>query len=156
MKSMGNGLTAVFFLTAALLPLCAAGQGSAEPSEANEAHAVGCLRTINTAAVTYSATYHKGFSRTLVALGMTPDWKTPTASAAGLIDAKLTSGRHSGYLFTYKEGPVDDKGLTNTYTVSARPIKWHEGLRSFFTDQSGVIRGTEENRAATAKDPPIE
>jgi serine/threonine protein kinase len=40
------------------------------------------------------------------------------------------------------------------YIVQARPIAYpYTGKRSFFVDESGAIRATAENRAATAKDP---
>jgi hypothetical protein len=43
------------------------------------------------------------------------------------------------------------------YTVSARPIKLLvKGQRSFFTDETGVIRSTSKNRKAMAADPPID
>src|SRR5213075_3221594 len=65
---------------------------------ANEASAVGSLRTPNTAEVTYQSTYpDQGFACTLAALGGTTT--PPTSAGAGLIDATLTSGKKSGYSF---------------------------------------------------------
>src|SRR2546423_10136180 len=56
---------------------------------ANEASAVGSLRTINTSQVTYSSTYGIGFASTLGALGgfafnpPTPCWPCVVATALG-------------------------------------------------------------------------
>ena len=64
---------------------------------ANQASAVGSLRTINTSEVTYSSTYTVGFSPTLSALdgSATPS----TYLSAGLIDSVLGSGIKSTYGF---------------------------------------------------------
>ena len=40
------------------------------------------------------------------------------------------------------------------YTISGRPIAYpYTGKRSFYGDESGTMTATDENRAATAKDP---
>ncbi len=150
-----GALIGVVFAAGMLQPSFAAAQKASE-EEPSEAHAVGALRTINTAAVTYASTYKKGFSPTLAAMGMKPNQKEPSETAAGLIDERLTVGKLGGYIFTYKAGKRDKDGRINAYTVSARPTKWRMGLSSFFSDQTGLIRSTAENRAATAKDPPVE
>jgi len=42
-------------------------------------------------------------------------------------------------------------------TYTARPVeRGRTGYRSFFADQTGVIRATSEDRAANVSDPPIE
>ena len=46
-------------------------------------------------------------------------------------------------------------GCGRTYT--ARPVApGKTGYRSFFADETGVIRATSEDRAANVSDPPIE
>jgi len=105
---------------------------------ANEASAVGSLRTINTASVTYSTTYGIGYPATLATLG-------PSASAsstqADLIDSVLSAGTKSGYTFTYTAGSPDAAGNINGYSLTAVPVSTGTtGQRQFFTDQSGVIR----------------
>src|SRR5207245_4038874 len=55
---------------------------------ANQASAVGALRTIDTAETGYASAYHTGYSPTLAALGP-PLSGNGTASAAGLIDCAL-------------------------------------------------------------------
>lgn len=122
---------------------------------ANHASAVGCIRTINTAEVTYASTYPKGFSPDLKSLG--GNGANSTESAAGLIDESLASGKKSGFIFTYTAGPKDKNGVIGTYSVVARPDTYGKtGKWSFFTDQSAVIRGTQEDRAATVDDPPLQ
>jgi hypothetical protein len=67
----------------------------------------------------------------------------------------LTNGKKNNYVFTYEAGRPDATGKITAYTVSARPAKWQSGVQSFFTDQTAIIRGTNENRAATASDPAL-
>ncbi len=120
-----------------------------------EASPAGSLRTINTAEVTYSSTYNIGYSPSLAALGPPTGKTEPSASAAGLIDGVLSSGVKSGYRFEYQPGPLTH-GRIETFSATARPLKYFcQGEMSFYSDQSGVIRGTREHRAATSSDPPI-
>jgi len=125
------------------------------PSEADQANAVGSLRSINTAEVFYYKQYNKGFSPTLFSLGVPPNGTKPSGSAAGLLDNSLASGKKNNYVFTYEAGRPDATGKITAYTVSARTAKWQSGVQSFFTDQTAIIRGTNENRAATASDPAL-
>src|ERR1700687_5013843 len=66
---------------------------------ANEASAVGSLRTINTAEVTYSTTYGTGFAP-LANLGGVALPCAAAAATACLIDPVLTGGVKSGYTMT--------------------------------------------------------
>ena len=103
---------------------------------ANEASAVGSLRTINTAAVTYDATYPKsGYPPSLKSLGTNG---APSSESADLIDSVLASGSKSGYRFVF----TGDGNIPSTsYSVVATPITiGTTGQRSFFTDQTGIIR----------------
>jgi hypothetical protein len=113
-------------------------------------------RTITTAEQTYARIYKTGYSRTLAELGETPKGVPATASRANLVDHMLAKGLKNGYIFTYTPGAKDKEGHIATYTLSARPTKRRAGLRSYFADQTGVIRWTNDNRAATAKDPALE
>ncbi len=111
---------------------------------ANEASAVGSMRTLNTAAVTYSTTYG-GYPGALSNLGPA----TPaTSTSADLVDSVLAGGTKSGYTFTYTAGAADSSGNIQSYTVAAAPVTvGTTGQRRFFTDQSGVIRA---NASGTA------
>jgi len=113
---------------------------------ANQASAVGSLRTINTAEITYASTYNTGYSTTLAELGPGTS-ATPTASAAGLIDSVLAVGVKSGYSFVYTAGALDAANRINTYSVTGSPISSSTGTNFYFTDQSGVIR---QNSSVTA------
>lgn len=122
---------------------------------ANEAAAVGSLRTLNTACVTYSTEYG-GFPPSLDALGGEGHGAEPSATAAQLIDNVLQTGTKSGYLFFYSAGYPDDKGVVSSYIVNADPVvAGSTGVRHFFTDQTGVIRA-ESDRPANADSPPLE
>ncbi|MGD1103398.1 MAG: DUF4190 domain-containing protein [Terriglobia bacterium] len=107
---------------------------------ANQASAVGSLRTLNTAAITYASTYNVGFPPAIAALGPPVGSATPDANAAGLIDEVLASGTKSGYVFTYAAGERDAQGRVNTYAIHADPITSSTGTNHYFTDQTGVIR----------------
>jgi type IV pilus assembly protein PilA len=104
---------------------------------ANEASAVGSLRTLNTACITYSSTFGLGYPAALSNLAPSA---VADQNAADLIDGVLASGVKSGYTFTYTAAAAAG-GVVSTYTVNADPtVRDQTGTRSFFTDQSGVIR----------------
>ena len=118
-------------------------------SKAYEEACVSSLRTLNTAQVTYwGGDPEKGFARSLAKLG---------PKGEGIIEAVLASGKKDGYVFTLTPTPAEANGVTKHYTINARPLKvLTDGQRSFFTDETGVIRSTRENRAARASDPAIQ
>ena len=109
---------------------------------ANESSAVGSLRTINTAEVTYNTNYPTiGFTGTLGSLGGTPascaTSTGATSTNACLIDNVLALGTKSGYNFTVG-GVTGTPGVT--YTSQASPVSvGQSGQRYFCSDQSGVI-----------------
>ncbi len=108
---------------------------------ANEASAVGSVRTINTAEVTYAATYpEQGFATDLTLLGGTGT--SATSDAALLLDQVLAAGTKSGYSFTAVGSGGNPPTSPNVlYTVTASPVVVDQtGKRYFFSDQSGVIR----------------
>ena len=134
---------------------------------ANEASAVGSVRTMNTAEVTYSSTYGNGFASTLIELGsVTPPPATATCDGAQLIDSVLSAAStaataKSGYYFTLagvtpltNAGPGCANPGDQTYTINADPaIAGTTGQRHFFTDQSGVIRFDPAVAATVASTP---
>jgi type IV pilus assembly protein PilA len=130
---------------------------------ADEASAVGSLRTLVTAATTYSATYNNGYPPTLAALGPAAGGgNNATCDNSDLIDSVLSAGNKAGYVFTYTgSNPISAaaQGCANpgfnTYTINADPVtRGQTGQRSFFTDPSGTIRYN-TSQPATATDPPI-
>src|SRR5438876_11506109 len=69
---------------------------------ANESSAVGSVRTIGTAEVTYSSSWGSGYAPTLAELGGTAPCTTATAASACLIDSllSLAPNTKSGYKFS--------------------------------------------------------
>jgi prepilin-type N-terminal cleavage/methylation domain-containing protein len=136
---------------------------------ANQASAVGSLRTLNTAEVTYATTYNTGFSSTLGDLGP-PSAGTPlpNATAAGLVDEVLsgmggsggtagsgaTVSAKSGYTFTYSNAGTDVSGKIDIYSIIATPIAvGTTGTNYYYTDQSGVIRQNSTTVAGSTDSP---
>ena len=118
---------------------------------ANESSAVGSMRTINTASVTYSTTYG-GYPPALTNLSPAA---TATSTSADLIDSVLAAGTKSGYKFTYTAASADSNGNYQKYTIAAAPTsQGTTGQRGFFTDQSGVIRA-DPTGTATVNSTPI-
>jgi len=136
------------------MALCAQ-EAPGVPSHENQLTAVGCLRSINTAEAYYAKEYGKGFSSTLAALAVPPDGTKVSPKAAGLLDNSLTGGTKNNFVFKYSAGAQDADGKISTYTVTAQPVKWQKGVKSFFTDQTGVIRATDLNRPPRASDPAL-
>jgi type IV pilus assembly protein PilA len=96
---------------------------------ANEAAAIGAIRTINTAAVTYISETNS-YPETLADL-----------EQKGYIDATLASGTKSGYRFEYSAVDGDGDGTREHYSVIAIPMSMGaSGNRSFCSDESAVIR----------------
>lgn len=127
---------------------------------ANEASAVGSMRSINTAEVTYASTYPDvGFANDLILLGpIAGGGTTPTSATAGLLDGVLGCPAQpcakSGYKFTLGAGTGSTAG--STYASNGDPVTQDQsGVRHFYSDASGVIRfnGT---AAAAVTDAPLQ
>ena len=126
---------------------------------ANESSAVGSMRSINTAEVSYNTAYpNSGFSPTIAALGGAAPCTVATTAAACLIDntlalASAAATGKSGYWFTYAPGAAAG-GTVNTYTLTGQPVTaGTTGQRGFFTDQTGVIRYAITGAATVASSP---
>jgi type IV pilus assembly protein PilA len=110
----------------------------------NESATVGSLRSLNSACASYAMLYG-GYPRNLASLG---PGNPAHSGAADLIDPVLASGTKSGYLFVYTAGAAGVSGNVLSYSITANPITpGSTGQRSFFTDQSGVVRA---NKAGVA------
>ena len=134
---------------------------------ANQASAVGSLRTLITAEVTYATTYNTGYSSTLGALGPPAAGATPSPTYAGLVDEVLAGigsaggnatapnqSSKSGYTFIYTPATADSTGRINTYTIQANPISvGTTGTNFYYTDQTGVIRQNSTAAAGTTDSP---
>jgi type IV pilus assembly protein PilA len=128
------GLAAVLLLMAIAVPNLLRSRMAA-----NEASAVGSLRTLNSAAVTYFDSY-RHYPRTLEDFGSSPSGVS-TEDGAGLVDDVLAKGgRKSGYLFTYRSTPAFGPNNRGGYTINADPLEsGKSGLRHFSTNQTGAF-----------------
>jgi len=128
---------------------------------ANQASAVGSLRTLNTAEITYATTYNTGYTTTLGDMGPPAAGNNPVATLAGLIDSVLSGGAatassstKSGYQFLYTAGATDPSGRVDTYNITATPLTvGTTGTNYYYTDMSGVIRQNSTAVAASTDSP---
>jgi hypothetical protein len=153
--AVGVSLTDPAFLKAMTTDIKATSTGSSEismsaPTAAavtnagNEASAVSALRTLNTAEVTYTATFGQGFTCTLSDLGGMGGGGGPTPHRAMLIDPRLAGGKKNGYAFTLSGC---DGTPASRYSVIAMPADPGSGTRVFCSDESGVIRFSPDGKA---------
>jgi type IV pilus assembly protein PilA len=126
---------------------------------ANESSAVGSMRTINTAQVTYASTYPlQGFAPDLNTLGPgASTGGTATSAGAQLLDNVLgcSAGTGSGSFCSksgYQFAVTTTAGAPiSTFTSAGNPLTWQQtGVRYFYSDASGVIRYNATTSATTA------
>jgi len=105
---------------------------------ANEASAVGAVRTLNTAQIQYNSAYPTvGYAATLAALGGTA-CAPPSSTSACLIDSQLASGAKNGYTYTLT-GVAGTPAAT--YQVIATPtVPNQTGTRYFCSGPDAVVR----------------
>ncbi len=124
---------------------------------ANQASAVGALRTINTCELTYLSTFNVGYSSMLSYLGPATG-PLPDSTAAGLVDNVLAgtgnTSSKSGYNFVYAPTTDTSSGKVIHYTLNANPQSSATGTNYYFTDESGVIRQN-TSTVASASDTPL-
>ena len=112
---------------------------------ANEGSAMASLRTLHSAEATYQATRGEGKYGTLSEL-----------AAEGLIDSKLATGTKNGYNFTV-ELTTNEMNYPG-FSVVGVPLTYRKtGIRSFFIDETGVIRaGDNSGGPSTKMDLPVD
>ena len=112
-------------------------------SMANEARAIASLKSLVTAELMLRSDPRFG------AEGQGSYGTLLDLLSAGLINDRLGSANTDGYLFSVSF-------LNTTFYAIARPLAYRvTGVRSFYADETGVIRYTRENRPATAEDRPL-
>jgi type IV pilus assembly protein PilA len=112
-----------------------------------ETGAVKSITTIHTAQAQYYSTFGK-YAETLAALGP-PVSGSANASAADLIGGDLASGEKAGYKFKMQATP-------QCYSINGSPVTFDtSGSRTFYSDQSLVIRNNFGREEATAASPEI-
>ncbi len=114
---------------------------------ANEATAVGSIRTVNVAEVTYRVTFPKrGYAPVLASLG--PDPHQPDATSpdhANLLNETLGNATCTGAAWCTKSGyqfritSICKLRLCTEYVVMATPVNANTGIRSFCSTSDGVI-----------------
>lgn len=117
---------------------------------ANEASTVGNIRTVNTAQITYSATYpSRGFAPHLAMLGIDPQGSTtPSPEHAGFLDKSLANQDCAGDGWCTKSGfrfrltAVCERQSCKDFVVVATPVSSSSGTRSFCSTSDAVIRYT--------------
>jgi type IV pilus assembly protein PilA len=109
---------------------------------ANEASAIGSVRTLNTAEITYSTAYPSlGYAVGLANLGGTAaQCVTQSSANACIIDPVLAAGAKSGYLLAADGATSAGTTIMTTYLVTAIPATvGTTGMRGFCSTQTAVI-----------------
>jgi type IV pilus assembly protein PilA len=111
--------------------------------------AIAEIKTINQEQIQYQSQFGQ-FATALSQLG--PPTSTGAAegpAAAGLIPAGLASGSAGGYNFTITQTPTG-------YAISAVPKTFNStGRRTFYSDQTGIVRENWSQEPATPQSPEL-
>src|SRR5947209_6110693 len=139
-KQKGFSLIELLIVVAIILIIAAIAVPSFLRSRmaANEASAVGTIRTITTAEVTYSATNPAiGYTDLITLGGALPC--APSTTSACLVDAAVSTGNpKSGYAFA--AAPAGAQPY-EAYSVNGNPVACgSSGIRTFYADTPHVIR----------------
>ena len=74
----------------------------------------------------------------------------------GSFDYIDESGSTGSYRFLITAGPTDEQGKITTFSLVASPVEYGvTGWANFYSDESGIVRYTVEDRPAWVKDPPL-
>ena len=88
-----------------------------------------------------------------------PTWieaEEPNCLDSVLLGASTGGEPRSGYRYAYQVGELDDEGKATTFQIWGSPTDYGKsGKRGYYADETGFIRWTKEDRAATKNDPPI-
>ena len=131
---------------------------------ANEASAISSLRTLSSAQISFQAgCYQDADSDGVGDYGTLAQLQNPDGAAGvpgyiagvpGYIDETLASGVKQGYNFTMNV-VAGGGGNPPTFSCNADPQSAQSGRRTFFIDESGVLRFESNGAAATAASPPV-
>jgi len=115
--------------------------------KSRETAAVTQIKHLHEAQAMYRSDFGK-FATSLALLGPSPDNRS-TPNAAGLITSDLALGLKGGYKF-------EMTGRADGYTITAVPNVYNtDGRRSFFSDESMVMRENWGPEPATAASPEV-
>ena len=127
---------------------------------------------MSTALVAYASTYQNGFPSTLNPLTNSTQ-AAADCNQAGLLPQKRVVGPYEGYTFRYTPVYPDNQhspaispkaaaancisGGASGYTVNADPVKTGKsGMRHFYTDQTGIIRYSTDDKPANGNSPSLQ
>jgi type IV pilus assembly protein PilA len=152
MRNQRSGFTLIELLIAvaiiAIMAAIAVGPMSEQLKMARESSVIQEFQTIHTAEAQYFGQFGK-FARSLASLGP-PVGAASGPEAARLIPENLASGKKSGYIFEVRPS---DEG----YAITAVPKKFGStGRRSFYSDQTLVIRESWTTEPASVSSPSIQ
>jgi hypothetical protein len=114
-------------------------KGSVRPASEAAGVAAESLRQVREALSAYVISTKGGYPATLNVVG---DKASPPLYAALI----------AGYRLDYSSKSSSSGAVSQGFVILARPEK--SGFPNLRIDESGVVRATEENRPATAQDPP--
>ncbi len=119
------------------------------PTLQAETRATQALRQVQTSLRDYAAAQDSGYPRQLESLesSAAPEVKDARVRAA------MQLAQSANYQILYLPGRIEPDGAIRSYVLQARAGNY--GFRNFYTDESGVLHATRENRAATAADRPL-
>ena len=128
----------------------------AGPIPRNQIAAQDFMRSLNRACSEYAEKF--GVYPSDIGALKSPTPVAPLHCAAGLLEHPFDESKY-GYRIEYKAGTLAEKTTggcvgAKAYTITARPaVLGKTGLQNLFMDQTGALRATREDRAATATDP---
>src|SRR5437764_13543523 len=112
-----------------------------------ETAAVKAIQTIHQMQVQYQSQFQR-YAQSLTELGP-PASGAPSPAAADLIGNDLAAGTKQGYKFSVT-------GIPGGYLISATPVVYgSDGSKTFFSDQTMVIRQNFGPEPATAQSPEL-
>lgn len=116
--------------------------------QARETAALASIRAVNQAQAQYYSTYGR-YATSLAELGPPSGGGNDTEAGAGLLSTDLAAGKKQGYLFVITK---TEEG----YALNANPESFNgTGSRTFYSDQSTVIRFNPSKEPATAQSPEL-
>lgn len=104
------------------------------------------IHNLNQAQIQYMSQFGR-YATSLTELG-TPASGQPSPSGAGLISDEMTKGVKNGYQYVVQ-------GTQTGFTINANPLSAATGRRTFYCDQTGVIRENFGMEPATATSPEL-
>ena len=118
---------------------------------ANEAGAAGATRTISTAEAGYQSACLTTNDNGIGQYATLNELAAPI-SGEPFIDEVLGDGTKHGYTFIATPGDVSD---APEYTATAVPVSEKTGVKTYFVDESGVIRFKGDGTNADETSPPL-